>query len=136
MRGAVLAAAIVAIAPSAAAFAVYRTAAAIVGLLEHANLCAPRWLRFSARPRHDLAALPQDPHSRVPAETDSNYGNLFSVWDRLFGTMTPSHRGTSVAFGLERLDRPELQTTAALLAHPFRPPGGARARPAPEGARG
>ena len=27
-------------------------------------------------------------HSSLPAETDSNFGNLLIVWDRLFGTLT------------------------------------------------
>ena len=59
-------------------------------------------------------------HSRAPEQTDTNYGNLFSLWDRLFGTFTPSHEGTRVVFGLDGLDDPALQTTGALLALPFR----------------
>jgi hypothetical protein len=65
-------------------------------------------------------------HSRRPEQTDTNYGNLFSFWDRLFGTFTPSHAGMDVHYGLEGFDQPALQTTAALLAHPFR---AARGRP-------
>jgi len=68
-------------------------------------------------------------HSRIAAQTNSNYGNLFSVCDRLFGTFTPSHEGTTIAYGLTGLDRPELQTTRALLAQPFR-----RRRPSGESA--
>jgi hypothetical protein len=60
-------------------------------------------------------------HSRTSTETNTNYGNLFSVWDRLFGTFTPSHEGTTIVYGLAGLDRPELQTMRALLALPFRP---------------
>ena len=60
-------------------------------------------------------------HSRLPEQTDTNYGNLFSFWDRLFGTFTPSAHGRTIHYGLDGYDRPELQTTAALLALPFRP---------------
>ena len=37
-------------------------------------------------------------HSTIRAETDSNYGNLFSVWDKLFRTYKPAP-----AAGYERM---------------------------------
>jgi sterol desaturase/sphingolipid hydroxylase (fatty acid hydroxylase superfamily) len=137
LRGAVLAAAIVAVGPSVAAFAVYRTAAALNGLLEHANLRIPRRLDAALALVTTWPHYHKIHHSRAAAETDSNYGNLFSVWDRLFGTYTPSQRGAAVVCGLDGLDRAELQTTAALLAQPFRAGRGARSRSlsSPEGAR-
>ena len=58
-------------------------------------------------------------HSRDVRETDSNYGNIFSWFDRLFGTYTPSWRGTTVACGLDGFDDPSVQTTSGLLAMPF-----------------
>ncbi len=59
-------------------------------------------------------------HSRRAEETDTNYSNVFSVWDRLFGTFTPSERGMDVEFGLDGCDDAAVQTTAGLLALPFR----------------
>jgi sterol desaturase/sphingolipid hydroxylase (fatty acid hydroxylase superfamily) len=128
MRGAVLAAAIVAVGPSVAAFAVYRTAAALNGLLEHANLRVPRRLDAVLALVTTWPNYHKIHHSRAAAETDSNYGNLLSVWDRLFGTFTPPQRGAAVVCGLDGLDRPELQTTSALLAQPFRAGRGAASR--------
>jgi sterol desaturase/sphingolipid hydroxylase (fatty acid hydroxylase superfamily) len=61
-------------------------------------------------------------HSRRPDETNSNYGNIFSLFDRLFATFTPTARGRSVAYGLDGADDPSLQTTPGLLALPFRKP--------------
>jgi sterol desaturase/sphingolipid hydroxylase (fatty acid hydroxylase superfamily) len=104
----------------AGAFAVYRALAALNGLLEHANL------RMPARVDRVLALVTTWPHmhkihhSRRATETDTNYSNLFSVWDRLFGTYTPSSRGTDVVYGLDGLDDPATQTTASLLGLPFR----------------
>ncbi len=102
------------------AFAVYRAASALSGLLEHANIRLPRRL-------DDLLALVvtwpnmhKVHHSRDPGYTDTNYSNLFSVWDRLFGTFTPAHAGSDVAYGLTGRDDPALQTTGALLIAPFR----------------
>src|SRR5512143_1677033 len=106
-----------------AAFAVYRTWSAINGLLEHANIRIPAWL-------DDLLALVTTwpnmhkvHHSRVPEETDSNYGNIFSFWDRLFSTFTPPQRGVDVDYGLDGFDDLTTQTTRSLLALPFRPAG-------------
>jgi sterol desaturase/sphingolipid hydroxylase (fatty acid hydroxylase superfamily) len=59
-------------------------------------------------------------HSRDARFTDTNYGNLFSIWDRLFGTFTPSHLGVDVEYGLPGTDDRAQQTTTALLAMPFR----------------
>ena len=35
-------------------------------------------------------------HSIIRAETDSNYGNALSIWDRLFRTYTPMPAGELV----------------------------------------
>jgi sterol desaturase/sphingolipid hydroxylase (fatty acid hydroxylase superfamily) len=120
LRYAALAAMAVVIGPTPAAFAIYRAALAINALFEHANLSAPRWLDRMLALVTTWPMMHKVHHSRSPEETNSNYGNLFSWWDRLFGTFTPSDRGRSIRYGLDDYDRPELQTTAALLALPFR----------------
>lgn len=104
---------------SPAAYAVYRLAVALNGMLEHANLRAPLWLDRALALVTTWPNMHKLHHSRVAAQTDSNYGNLFSFWDRLFGTYTPSHLGTSVVYGLDGYDDAATQTTAGLLALPF-----------------
>jgi sterol desaturase/sphingolipid hydroxylase (fatty acid hydroxylase superfamily) len=105
---------------SPASFAVYRSASALNGLLEHANIRLPLWLD------HVLALVTTWPnmhkvhHSRTPEETDTNYGNIFSFWDRLFRTFTPSSRGTDIHYGLDGFDGMHTQTTRGLLWLPFR----------------
>jgi hypothetical protein len=59
-------------------------------------------------------------HSRRATETDTNYGNLLSLWDRLFATYTPSARGARIVYGLDGFDDPATQSTAGLLGLPFR----------------
>lgn len=91
LRYAAMAAMVLAIGPSVTAFVVYRAASVVNGLLEHANVRAPRWLDALLALVTTWPHMHKVHHSRVPAQTDSNYGNLFSLWDRLFGTFTPSH---------------------------------------------
>lgn len=45
-------------------------------------------------------------HSSYQPETDSNYGNVFMVWDRLFGTYhhDPVRPNVPVRFGLDEVD--------------------------------
>ena len=106
---------------SPGAFAVYRAWSALNGLLEHANIRMPR--RFDAA----LSLVVVTPnvhkvhHSRLVAQTDTNYGNIVTLFDRLFGTFTPSVHGVDIPYGLAGHDEPALQTMRGLLASPFRP---------------
>ena len=40
-------------------------------------------------------------HSNIASETDSNYGNLLSLFDRAFGTYTCGSGAGAVVYGLE-----------------------------------
>jgi sterol desaturase/sphingolipid hydroxylase (fatty acid hydroxylase superfamily) len=120
LRFAPMAMVVLALGPSPAAFAVYRVASALNALLEHANIGAPRALDRVLALVTTWPHMHKIHHSRVPAQTDSNYGNLFSFWDRLFGTYTPSWEGTKVSYGVEGYEDPAIQTTKGLLGIPFR----------------
>jgi len=110
----------IALGASPAAFAVYRGWSALNGLLEHANIRAPLWLDRLLSLVTTWPHMHKIHHSRVPQQTDTNYSNIFSLWDRLFSTFTPSRQGTNIAYGLEGFDDPATQTTAGLLALPLR----------------
>jgi sterol desaturase/sphingolipid hydroxylase (fatty acid hydroxylase superfamily) len=59
-------------------------------------------------------------HSRVATETNTNYGNILSLFDRVFGTFTPSARAASVQCGLQDHEDAETQRLRGLLRLPFR----------------
>jgi sterol desaturase/sphingolipid hydroxylase (fatty acid hydroxylase superfamily) len=101
-------------------FAVYRVWSALNGLAEHANVRMPRWLDRTIALVSVSPDMHKVHHSRDVRETDTNYGNIFSFWDRGLGTFTPTERGPAVVCGLDGFDRPDDQTTAALLGSPFR----------------
>jgi sterol desaturase/sphingolipid hydroxylase (fatty acid hydroxylase superfamily) len=120
IRYAFMAAFAFAIGASPGAFAVYRVWSALNGLLEHANIRMPLWLDGVLSLVTTWPYMHKIHHSRTPSEANTNYGNIFSLFDRLFSTFTPSKRGTSIVYGLDDLDDPAMQTTAGLLAMPFR----------------
>ena len=101
------------------AFIVYRTWSALGGLLEHANLRVPRWLGSALALVTTWPNMHKVHHSRDVRESDTNYGNIFSWFDRLFGTFTPSARGETVICGLDGFDDARSQSTSGLLAMPF-----------------
>jgi sterol desaturase/sphingolipid hydroxylase (fatty acid hydroxylase superfamily) len=111
-----------AIGASPGAFAVYRVWSALNGLLEHANVRVPPWLDRALSLVTTWPNMHKIHHSRIVGEANTNYGNITSLFDRLFSTFTPSKRGASIVYGLDGFDDPAAQTTTALLAMPFREP--------------
>jgi sterol desaturase/sphingolipid hydroxylase (fatty acid hydroxylase superfamily) len=110
----------VALGATPGAFAVYRLWSVLGGLLEHANVRTPRRLDSLLSLVVTTPNMHKVHHSRRADETDTNYGNIFSLFDRLFATFTSAARGVSIAYGLDGYDDRRLQTTAGLLAMPFR----------------
>jgi sterol desaturase/sphingolipid hydroxylase (fatty acid hydroxylase superfamily) len=102
------------------AFAVYRMGSVLNGLLEHANLRVPRALDRLLSLVVVTPNMHKVHHSRARHETNSNYGNLFSLFDRALRTFTPTERGLTIAYGLAEFDDPRTQSTLGLLALPFR----------------
>ncbi|HEY7640849.1 MAG TPA: sterol desaturase family protein [Steroidobacteraceae bacterium] len=103
-----------------AAVAIYRLLGSLNSVVEHANIRVPRWLDRLMVLIWVTPHMHKIHHSRERTQTDSNYANLFSFFDRIFGSYTPSSRGTSVAYGIDGYDGPEHQSLAAVLWLPFR----------------
>lgn len=120
IRYAYLAAFAFAVGASPAAFTIYRLWSVLHGLAEHANIRLPQGLDtaitwvFSSPNMHEIH------HSRDRRFTDRNYTNIFSIWDRLGGTFTPSRHGRDVDYGLDGEDTAARQSITGLLQAPFR----------------
>jgi sterol desaturase/sphingolipid hydroxylase (fatty acid hydroxylase superfamily) len=113
------------------AFAVYRTWSALNGLLEHSNIKVPGWLDRTLSLVTTWPNAHKVHHSRDVRESNTNYGNIFSWFDRLLGTFTPSSRGETVVCGVDGLDDERLQSTRGLLAMPFQDSSSATTRRPP-----
>jgi sterol desaturase/sphingolipid hydroxylase (fatty acid hydroxylase superfamily) len=105
-------------------FAIYQLLVALTGLLEHANVRLPPGVNRALALVVTFPDLHKVHHAREARFTNSNYGNVVSLWDRVFGTFTPPRYGREVTYGLDGLDDPALQATVGLLRMPFqdRPP--------------
>lgn len=87
-------------------------------LFEHANASLPKRLDAALRRLVVTPDMHRIHHSPVPAETNSNYGFLLAIWDRLFRTYRA--RASAGTIGLERFRAPADQSFLALLGQPFR----------------
>ncbi|HAH09367.1 MAG TPA: fatty acid hydroxylase [Alphaproteobacteria bacterium] len=58
----------------------------VMAAFNHANVVLPAWLERPLRLIVVTPALHRIHHSDKPHETNSNFGNTLSIWDRLFGT--------------------------------------------------
>ena len=102
-----------------AAIALYRLLGALNSVLEHANIRVPRALDRALVWFWVTPDMHKVHHSRERVETDSNYANLFSFFDRVFRTYTPSSRGPFVHYGIKGYDAAEHQSIGAVLRLPF-----------------
>jgi len=91
------------------------------GILEHSNVRLPRAVDRAASTILVTPNLHKIHHSRLLAETNSNYANVLTLWDRLLGTFTPSERAYSVVYGLDDADPAQLGSFPALMTMPFEP---------------
>ena len=103
----------------ALAVLIQRLVSATNGILEHGNirLWAPLdgvlslfWVTPNVHKIH---------HSRDVGETNSNYGNVLTLYDRLLRTYTPSDRAPSVVYGLDDADSARISSFSWLLSMPF-----------------
>ena len=59
-------------------------------------------------------------HSNVKDQTDSNYGTIFSFWDRMFGTFMKDVDQEKIIFGLKDFNNPKELMLMKLLTLPFK----------------
>jgi sterol desaturase/sphingolipid hydroxylase (fatty acid hydroxylase superfamily) len=65
-------------------------------------------------------------HSADRAQTDSNYGSLLILWDRLFGSYRAPEEESIRRYGLDEVGEGEANSLAVQLALPFLPAAGRR----------
>jgi sterol desaturase/sphingolipid hydroxylase (fatty acid hydroxylase superfamily) len=99
---------------------VYETVAVTFTLWDHANFRLPGRADRVLRAVMVTPAMHQIHHSAVRTETDSNYGDVFSLWDRLFGTYRSPDDSTLAAMRIGLGDA--FDAGAASLVHQLRLP--------------
>ena len=104
---------------SAAALGVYFLIATASSLYTHTSLALPTPADKLLSPWVVTPSVHAVHHSAYQPETDSNYGAVLSVWDRLFGTWVDPAITTVETIGLEQFRHPQDTTLAAALIQPL-----------------
>jgi sterol desaturase/sphingolipid hydroxylase (fatty acid hydroxylase superfamily) len=104
---------------SAGQLLVYEMLLLPVILFHHSNVrFSEKWDRL-LRSVIVTPALHRVHHSRLRAETDSNYSSIFSFWDRIANTFRLRRDGQPVNFGLDEYSEEHWQTVRGMVITPF-----------------
>jgi sterol desaturase/sphingolipid hydroxylase (fatty acid hydroxylase superfamily) len=91
----------------------------IANVLEHGNFDLPRRIERAAGVLLVTPALHRWHHSTGRHERDSNFGTVFSVWDRLARTLQPSNSAAVFPTGLPSMHA-SARSLRAMLIKPMR----------------
>ncbi|MBO9152953.1 sterol desaturase family protein [Chitinophaga sp. GCM10012297] len=97
----------------------YQSLSALMSQFNHANIHLPHWVDKSLSWVIVSPDMHKVHHSRHQPETDSNYANIFSVWDRLFGTFVTVKDTASLRYGLNEYQDEKYRQIGALLKTPW-----------------
>lgn len=97
----------------------YQSLSALMSQFNHANIHLPHWLDKALSWIIVSPDMHKVHHSRYQPETDSNYANIFSIWDRLFGTFVTVKDTTSLQYGLDEYQDARYNQVGPLLKVPF-----------------
>jgi sterol desaturase/sphingolipid hydroxylase (fatty acid hydroxylase superfamily) len=129
LGSAVLWSAVIALNIPAFVWVTYGVAVFVTEAVQHGNIRLPARVERWLQPVLVTVDMHRIHHSVVFDQTNSNYGAVFSVWDRLFGTYTRLSRAQHdcIVFGVQELPRSDCLKPSAMFLTPWLI---SRARPA------
>lgn len=99
----------------------YQAISVLLSQFNHANIVIPKWLDNAISWVIVSPDMHKVHHHYVLPYTDSNYGNIFSIWDRIFGTFMTLDRD-KIVYGIDTHMKPEENSRlGSLLKIPFEP---------------
>lgn len=96
----------------------YRIATIFFAYLTHAHIFIPEWLDRTLSVVFITPNIHKFHHHFERPWTDTNFGNIFSFWDRIFGTLVYDDP-KKVVYGLDTLDGSKDQSIGYQLYIPF-----------------
>jgi sterol desaturase/sphingolipid hydroxylase (fatty acid hydroxylase superfamily) len=98
----------------------YQTLSAALSQFNHANMRFPKWLDTAIGWVIVSPDMHKVHHHYTQPLTDSNYGNIFSIWDRLFGTYIKVADTRDLKYGIDtHMKEEEHNNMSNLLQIPF-----------------
>ena len=97
----------------------YQTMSVVLTQFNHSNISMPKWLDNALGWVFCTPNIHRIHHHYRQPYTDTNYGNIFSIWDRIFGTfvLVDNHK---LVYGLDTYkDSREVNDIMTILKMPF-----------------
>jgi sterol desaturase/sphingolipid hydroxylase (fatty acid hydroxylase superfamily) len=88
--------------------------------IQHANIKFPDWIERTLGTVLVTSTWHKVHHSDEIENTDSHYSNLFTIWDRIFGTHNKNVDIEHLKWGLKELQEDKDQTLKRQLILPFK----------------
>ncbi len=109
---------------------VYQSLSVLFAHITHANINMPKVVDRALSWIFITPLMHKVHHHNTQPLTDTNYGNIFSFWDRIFGTFAQVEDTTELVYGIDtHMDPKENDKMGNLLKIPFqpyRPPTGSK----------
>jgi sterol desaturase/sphingolipid hydroxylase (fatty acid hydroxylase superfamily) len=108
----------------------YQSLSVLFAHITHANIRMPEKVDHALSYIFVTPNMHKVHHHYTQPLTDTNYGNIFSIWDRIFGTYAYVKDTNTLTYGIDTHMKPEENTRlGSLLKIPFqryRPPVGTK----------
>jgi len=99
--------------------AIYAAIEFAVQLAAHANIALPPRLERALGWLVVTPGFHRFHHSRDPRQSNANYGQVLTIWDRLFRTLAPG--APPAELGVAEYIAPRFQSLGWILLQPFLP---------------
>jgi sterol desaturase/sphingolipid hydroxylase (fatty acid hydroxylase superfamily) len=107
----------------------YQSLSVLLSQFNHANISLPKWLDSILSLVIVSPDLHKVHHHYAQPLTDTNYGNIFSFWDRIFKTYAQVPKDELI-YGIdiypEETDHNDLRKLLSIPFDPYRPPVGGK----------
>lgn len=101
------------------AMALFDTLLLVLLYVQHANIAWPERVDRAVRWVFVTPDVHHVHHSRDKRYTDSNFADVFTIWDRLLGTYVEVPDRRSIAYGLAEFDAERHQTVKGMTLMPL-----------------
>ena len=97
----------------------YQSLSVVLSQFNHANIVVPKWLDKTLSPIFVTPDMHRVHHHYRMPYTDTNFGNIFSFWDRVFGTYSEVDN-SKLIYGVDtHMDAADHSSIGQMLKIPF-----------------
>lgn len=101
---------------------IFESAVLLCTQFHHSSLTVPKWFETLWWILFVPPSMHRIHHSVIIKERDSNYGAIFSIWDRILGTLLTNVDQKKIRIGVGAYPKPDKLNLHRLLAMPFTKP--------------